>query len=585
MASLIQTYHSNIATFVLSLHIFGYHSYHVVEEAKLTWWDANAHCQNTYNTHLVTITNSTMNANIFSDIPGVSWIGYYDAYTEDTWQWIGYNKSTFTNWYPGQPNNWEGREDCCCLWTPKPSYWGDCTCSELRYFVCADFSDYPDYVGYNPTTPATTYSTTTPTKVLSTQQTIKQLRYNAVCSNLVDNYDLQYHTSLQECISICENMGDLCSMINFYRYFKSGDDSRCYIFESMCNIVAVNHNKTDQSMLFYKVNDDDLCTNYPTDWVDNIGDDCHSYFMYDWCNNHTIKRNENDFHELMNHGLDAMDACCECGGGVHIVDDIAVSIDIDWIDYNSDILCRVTLQNKRDWNNMYLYHFCDSMQQTDCAYLLDEDFNPTHYSYSIYLCNNSSNEHNDFEFIMDQQINDDLLSHDTYVNLQWFNIDASSYSTNISIIYLNYSECIHSVLHMDSNNTFNHGMHPCYSLDPTTSDPTTATPTTSEPTTAAPTTELTNSTTVSELVPSGSLTIIKSSVLDIVDVPPSQNMFESESYGVFSVIVICVLSLCLLIAFITIAFLRRKLNAMEINNHTTEEGDNYNEQQNLDPST
>eukprot|EP01084_Bolivina_argentea_P253857 426579_1 len=477
-----------------------------------------------------------MNANIFSHITFYSWIGYYDAYTEGNWKWIGYNKTIFTNWNVNKPNN-NGDQDCAQLHFLRPPYWNDNQCSDLCHFICADFNDYPTTLAPAPPT------TTTPTKVLklSTEQTInymKEVSYNAVCSNLVDNYDLKYETTLHECIAICQNMGDLCRMINFYHYFKSVDDSRCYIFERICNIVAVDNNETDQSsILYYKVNDDDLCINYPTDWIDDIADNCDAYLMYDWCNNGTIQRNENDFYELMHHGLDAIHTCCECGGGANIVDHIAVSIDRDWIDHNTDILCSVTLQNKRDWDNLYLYHFCDSVQQTNCAYLLNKNFKPTNYSYSIYLCKNSQTEHHDIEFIFDQQINDDHLSHDTYVNLQWFNIDATLYSTNISIIYLNYSKCIHSLLYIDSNHTYNQGIHPCYSLDRDSA----ANNTTNEPTKATIVSEFISHSTISEFMTSHSLTI--NSASDIFEVPPSENMSESESYRIVSVILICVLSL------------------------------------------
>eukprot|EP01083_Nonionella_stella_P097954 275376_1 len=525
--------HINIvSTLIVLFNIFGSHSYHIVEQKK-TWWDANEHCKNTFNTHLVTITDSTMNANIFSDITEDSWIGYYDFNTEGNWKWIGYNKTTYTHWGTGQPDNDNSAQDCAAFQYSNSLYWKDAYCSNLFHFVCADVNDYADYSGYNPTTssPTTTYSpTTTPINVFSTTQTIsitgvKKVRYNAVCDNLADNYDLKYDITLQECISICHNMGDVCRIINFYNYFKSDDDSRCYIFESTCSVVGVEHNETDQSILYYKVIDDDLCMNFPIDWVDDIGDNCDAYLKYDWCNNGAVMRNENDFEELMNHGLDAIDTCCKCGGGVRIVDNIAVSIDTDWIDYNSDVLCGVTLQNKRDWHNLYLYHFCASMS-TDCAYLLNTNFNPTNYSYSIYLCNNSQSEHNDVEFIIDQQINDDHLTHDTYVNLQWFDIDASSYSTNIRVIY----------------------------LDSTAND------TTNEPT---------YSTTVSGLIPSDSLTI--NSVSDIVDVP-SENLSGSESYDAAFVIVLSVISLCLLTACTMIAFLRRKLNVINMKANAMEEG-------------
>ena len=125
------------------------HGFHIVTSTK-TWWDAQNYCQRAYGTHLITITDSTMNQNIVNAIDSDAWIGYFDAYNEGHWEWIGYNGSSFTNWDIGEPNN-EGYEDCAVIYKTSGTAgtWDDgpCSNSDIMQFICAEQGDYPTKTG------------------------------------------------------------------------------------------------------------------------------------------------------------------------------------------------------------------------------------------------------------------------------------------------------------------------------------------------------------------------------------------------------------------------------------------------------
>eukprot|EP01083_Nonionella_stella_P081662 225075_1 len=100
-----------------------------VETLEKTWWEADAYCQTKYGTHLLTITDSIMNENVKTAAPERSWIGFYDAQKEGHWKWIGYNRSSFTDWSSSNPSN-SGTEDCCTI-NHESGEWNDVKCSAL----------------------------------------------------------------------------------------------------------------------------------------------------------------------------------------------------------------------------------------------------------------------------------------------------------------------------------------------------------------------------------------------------------------------------------------------------------------------
>ncbi|XP_052692315.1 perlucin-like [Crassostrea angulata] len=67
------------------------------------------------------------------------WLGATDIAEEGTWLSAEKNTTlTYVNWYPGQPNNYGGNQNCLCLYEPYPydHAWCDDVCSMLHQFVC-----------------------------------------------------------------------------------------------------------------------------------------------------------------------------------------------------------------------------------------------------------------------------------------------------------------------------------------------------------------------------------------------------------------------------------------------------------------
>eukprot|EP01084_Bolivina_argentea_P158530 276133_1 len=221
----------------------------------------------------------------------------------------------------------------------------------------------------NPTHHPTAYPTSNPTYPIYEPYTVNHY----LCTNLVDNVGVFHGETFNQCIDECAN----CKMVNYFNYFKTNNDSRCYIFDKICNIQPDLH--TNKSVIvfdaFFKE-----CVDYPYDWIDNTADSCDHYVSYNWCNNGNILRQADDFNALVDikYGLTAIQSCCKCGGGVKLFDDVEVSFDNDWT--NVDILCSAFIHNDftsqlntqhesiRNWDNLILYELCQNLIDVDCEY-------------------------------------------------------------------------------------------------------------------------------------------------------------------------------------------------------------------------
>lgn len=68
------------------------------------------------------------------------WIGLNDMKTEAVFEWSdGSALSTYSNWIPEQPDNWEGKEDCTAIkWVKETGHarWNDVGCSTKYKFIC-----------------------------------------------------------------------------------------------------------------------------------------------------------------------------------------------------------------------------------------------------------------------------------------------------------------------------------------------------------------------------------------------------------------------------------------------------------------
>eukprot|EP01083_Nonionella_stella_P281710 958677_1 len=308
---------------------------------------------------------------------------------------------------------------------------------------CATFdpTNNPSHVSEHPSQ----HPTLLPTSK-SMFNTMKSMRNLSTCSNLADHYTLMYEIRLKECVELCLTMGDSCRMMDFYYYYKSQHDSRCYIFDDICYVISNKNSnyKMNQSVIYYK-SFDPSCSNYPYDWKDNIGDNCDAYTEYNWCDNSTLFRNRNDFEQLVDnkYGLTATDTCCDCGGGTYLIDNVAFSVDEYWGGSKANVLCNFTPQSpnsevQRKSDSLVLYQLCGYLDRIECAFLMDSQFDSITYTYSMHLCDGTDSVNHPFQFISEHKIDVASLKHDIYVNLLWFDIDPSYYSTNIDVSIMGY---------------------------------------------------------------------------------------------------------------------------------------------------
>ncbi|XP_053395989.1 lactose-binding lectin l-2-like [Mercenaria mercenaria] len=67
-----------------------------------------------------------------------TWTGLSDQRAEGVWRWYGSDKHvTFSDWGPGEPNNFENRNEDCVGFFPKLNYaWNDFNCNEKHRPLC-----------------------------------------------------------------------------------------------------------------------------------------------------------------------------------------------------------------------------------------------------------------------------------------------------------------------------------------------------------------------------------------------------------------------------------------------------------------
>ncbi|XP_067915857.1 lectin-like isoform X1 [Heterodontus francisci] len=68
----------------------------------------------------------------------LTWIGFNDMYKDGTFFWTDGSSSGFTKWNRGEPNNYNGKEDCVhMLGIAKMNVWNDLSCNRKLPFVCS----------------------------------------------------------------------------------------------------------------------------------------------------------------------------------------------------------------------------------------------------------------------------------------------------------------------------------------------------------------------------------------------------------------------------------------------------------------
>jgi len=109
------------------------HSYYLLSDA--TWTDSEAFAL-TLGGHLTTINDAAEQTWVYSSFSGFGggsrtlWIGLNDVASEGNFVWANGEAVTYTNWYPGEPNDYFSAEDYGMIFEPadiyaRSSFWND----------------------------------------------------------------------------------------------------------------------------------------------------------------------------------------------------------------------------------------------------------------------------------------------------------------------------------------------------------------------------------------------------------------------------------------------------------------------------
>lgn len=107
--------------------------YRVVTVAA-SWNDASLDCKN-WGGDLVQIDSRAEDTLLAGRVLVQVWIGANDQAFEGRQVWNGGAPLVYTDWAPGQPDDYLGIEDCAVKLRPQGN-WNDVPCSDLNAYVC-----------------------------------------------------------------------------------------------------------------------------------------------------------------------------------------------------------------------------------------------------------------------------------------------------------------------------------------------------------------------------------------------------------------------------------------------------------------
>ena len=109
-----------------------------------SWADAEATCQATGGT-LANVVSASDNAAVAALFEGADrfWLGASDQADEGVWRWTSSGtlppttapNQAFSDWNPGEPNNYGGAENCLAMWGAQRK-WNDVGCGNEYPFAC-----------------------------------------------------------------------------------------------------------------------------------------------------------------------------------------------------------------------------------------------------------------------------------------------------------------------------------------------------------------------------------------------------------------------------------------------------------------
>lgn len=130
------------------------HYYYVYELDTLTTWEeAKQYCES-QGGYLATITSQEENEFVYSYLRSnfdyeSAYFGFTDRNEEGTWIWANGEKSSYTNWHPGEPNSENPNEDYAMYYfkysdgTWNDGDFGNRTVNSGRVFIC-EWGEYND---------------------------------------------------------------------------------------------------------------------------------------------------------------------------------------------------------------------------------------------------------------------------------------------------------------------------------------------------------------------------------------------------------------------------------------------------------
>ncbi|XP_061625950.1 CD209 antigen-like isoform X2 [Phyllopteryx taeniolatus] len=114
-------------------------SCYFVSSSKKTWYLSRNNCQGNGADLVIINSNEEMQYinGLFSNNKEV-WMGLTDEGVEGQWKWVDGTPLTLKFWADGQPNSYNGNQDCGEFWhrSHGMAEWNDEKCSSMRYWVC-----------------------------------------------------------------------------------------------------------------------------------------------------------------------------------------------------------------------------------------------------------------------------------------------------------------------------------------------------------------------------------------------------------------------------------------------------------------
>lgn len=109
------------------------HKYYCSNEPDY-WSSAKKVCEE-LGGHLAVINNAEENAFCANFLENQNaWIGYSDKQREGSFEWCNGEETDYTNWYPGQPNNYNNAQDCVEMLSS--GHWNDQYDNQKLEYIC-----------------------------------------------------------------------------------------------------------------------------------------------------------------------------------------------------------------------------------------------------------------------------------------------------------------------------------------------------------------------------------------------------------------------------------------------------------------